>query len=222
VPGFKAGVLGLSVLVIAGSPAIARAQIIGFKGGPTLSTLHAPDILFKTGDMLSFGAGLFIRFHLAGAFSIQPEALAVTKGAKVDRLADGDFELELKYVEVPLLIRASTQIGRFYPYVMAGPTVSFEYDCEVDVVDDLDRETSFDCGQVGPADVFERNTTDFGVTGVLGAEYAWGPGKVLLEARYTYGFTNIADEGSGGALDTVVKNRYGALFAGYAFYVHIF
>ena len=220
----KAVVLGLGVLLWAGSPEPTHAQIIGFKMGPTYSTLQTENISFQTNGSLSFGGAILVRFHLSGPFSVQPELMVVTKGADIDRLIDDDFELELKYLEVPLLLRASTRWGRFHPYVMAGPTISFEYDCEVDaVVDEQGQESDFDCEQIGATDVFERNTTDLGVTGVLGVEYAgWGPGNVLLEARYTHGFTNIADQDSGGLLSTTARNRSGALFVGYAFHVNIF
>ncbi len=210
----------LGSLVLASTSALAHAQIVGFKMGPTYSTLHMPDANIRTNGSLSFGGGSFIRFHI-GPIGIQPELLAVTKGADVDRLFDPDFELQLKYLEVLFLLRVETEWGRFKSYAMAGPTVSFEYDCEFDIVVD-DQESSFDCSQVGPADVFERNTTDIGVTGVLGFDYGLGPGTLLVEGRYTHGFTNIANQGNGGVLDTRVSNRYAALLVGYSFRIHIF
>ena len=50
-----------------------------------------------------------------------------------------------------------------------------------------------------------------GATVVAGLEFELGRGAMLVEGRYTHGFSNIADSGT-----EEVRNRAFGLFAGYA------
>ena len=71
-------------------------------------------------------------------------------------------------------------------------------------------EDSFECDEPG-SDIFERKSTDFSLTGALGFEYRIGPGSILVEGRYVYGLTDIADSDFNS-----VRNRMFGFFAGYS------
>jgi hypothetical protein len=204
-------ILTLATLVgIAASAATpAHAQVIGFKLGPTFSSLEVDDDDSDEHRITSFGGGGFIRFSF-GTFGIQPEIMAVTKGADIDGPGDDDLQLQLDYVEVPVLARFAFGTGNVTPYLLAGPSFNFEYGCEVEL-DLAGTETSSDCDD---EDVFERTKTDIGVTGALGLELRLGPGSMLVEGRYAHGLTDIAEDD--GVIDVNVKNRSFAIFAGFS------
>lgn len=187
----------------------AAAQTIGFKVGPTFSNIDEDpdDTTVDESTLTSFGGGGFIRFGFAG-LSLQLEALAITKGSKVeDEGGDDDLELQLDYIEVPITAMFSLGNG---PYLFVGPSFGFEIDCDISVKFG-GSENSFDCDD-DSVDSFERKKLDVGVTGGLGFQFPAGPGSLLIEGRYTHGLTNLNDSNTDGK----IRNRSYAAFAGYA------
>lgn len=180
----------------------AQGQTIGFKLGASLANIDVDEAGTTQERMTGFAGGGFIRFG-SGMLGLQPELLSVTKGTNVVDTND-DIELRLEYVEIPVLVHVGLMQGSaFAPYLFAGPTIALEAGCSA-----RENGVSRDCGD---ADVFSRNTTDFGATGGGGFAFLAGPGALLVEARYTYGFTNI-NAGSG----PEAKNRATLLMAGYS------
>ena len=210
----KLGMLGILVLGAVSTQTPASGQVIGFKVGATFSNLsvdNTPDAT-EQNTLTQFGGGGFIRFGF-GSLVLQPELLVITKGSEVDVAAgtDDDLELKLDYLEIPVLLRFGLgSSSSFSPYALVGPTFSFEIDCTARA--DADDTDDFEADCDDDADIFERSSFDFGVTGALGFEVRAGPGNILFEGRYTHGFTNISDTGD----NAEVKNRSFALFAGYA------
>jgi hypothetical protein len=211
-PSAKSGVgwLGVMVAAVIGMNAAAatpaHAQVIGFKLGPTFSSLEMNDNGSSENRLTSLGGGGFIRFALGG-LSIQPEIMALTKGSDVDGPGDNDIQLQLDYIEVPVLARYAFGNGRFMPYVMAGPSFNFGIGCEVET-EFNNEENSSDCEDA----LFDRKDTDIGLTGALGLELGVGPGAMLFEGRYVHGLTDVSR--NDGGVD--VKNRTFAIFAGYS------
>lgn len=188
----------------------ATAQTIGFKVGPTFSNIDEDpdDATVDEGTLTSFGGGGFIRFGFAG-LSLQLEALAITKGSKVqDETSDDNLELQLDYIEVPITAMFSLGNG---PYLFAGPSFGFEIGCDINV-EFAGSETSFDCDE-DSTESFSRKKLDVGVTGGLGFQFPLGPGSLLVEGRYTHGLTNLNDEPNS---EGKIRNRSYAAFAGYA------
>jgi hypothetical protein len=194
-------------LALVTATATAHAQTIGFKLGPTWSKMHVdPDDGSENSMLSSLGGGGFVRFGFAG-LSLQLEALALTKGSKVeDPNTDDDGKLKLNYVEVPVTAMFSLGSG---PYAFIGPAVAFETSCELSA-EFGGAEVTVDCDDPG-ADTLDRKKIDFGVTGGVGLQFAMGPGHILVEGRYTHGLSNINDSGT-----EKLRNRSFAAFAGYA------
>lgn len=186
-------------LLLATSHALS-AQVIGFKLGATMSKIVTePDS--DLDGLTAFAGGGFVRFGL-GPIAIQPELLTLTKGH--DEPAG---RLELEYIEVPVLLHLGLSAGSmFAPYVFAGPAIGFEVGCQVELT------TETDCDDAGTDAPQNRKSTDIGITAGGGVGFNIGPGTVLLEGRYNWGMTDIADiEGDDG-----MKNRYAAFFVGFA------
>ena len=194
--------------VLLAQPQLGAAQVVlGAKVGATFSNVDQDPEEFDSKRLTSFGGGGFLRFGLAG-LSLQAELLALTKGTKFED-ADESIELKLDYIEVPLLLRFGLSSGTgFMPYLMAGPSVGFEIGCSFDVESTF-GDASGDCDEDGD-DNFLRNKTDIGLTGVVGFEFAAGPGNILVEGRYTHGLTDISKD------TDKARNRSFGIFAGYA------
>lgn len=195
---------GALLFVCAGA---AEAQTIGFKLGASLSNFSTSGDGDEAYDRKTgFVGGGFARFGM-GRIGIQPEILSVSKGAQIsDVVGDDDASISLEYIEIPVLIHLPLSMGTsFSPYVVAGPAVAFEIGCSTEFGDD-----EADCDD--DEDSTDREKTDFGLTAGAGLGFAMGPGAIIIEARYTWGLTNL----NGDANDSFeIKNRAGYITAGY-------
>ena len=208
---YRIRLLTLFGLLLVAAPAAAQSPAIGFKLGATFSNLDVDDEDGdETSSLTAFGGGGFIRFGLAG-LGMQVDLLALTKGSHVETATEGESDLKLDYVEVPVQLVFGLGSGRFSPYVMVGPSFAFEIGCEVSAEDE-DVEFEADCDD---GDIFERNKFDIGATGAAGLMIPAGPGSLLIEGRYTHGFTNIFDNDAQQG-DNEVKNRSWGVFGGYS------
>jgi hypothetical protein len=187
----------------------AAQVVLGAKLGMTWANIDEDPEELETGSLSSFGGGGFLRFGLGG-ISIQTELLALTRGAEFeDDELDGSLKLKLNYIDVSALLRlALGSEASFTPYLLVGPSLGFEISCDVEFDSDA-GDFSDDCDD--DEDLFERSSTDFGLTGGVGFELPLGPGNVLLEGRYTFGLTDLAKEDN-----TSAKNRSFGIFLGYA------
>jgi hypothetical protein len=182
----------LACLVAFSIPAGAHAQSIGFKLGGSLATQDfKPDA--SRNSLGGFGGGGFVRFGFS-RMGLQLEVLALTKGSEA---VENSVERKINYVEVPLLLHVPLMSGpSFAPYVIMGPSLAFDIDCE-------------EVGEVTNA-CPERETMDIGVNLGGGLGVAAGPGALLLEGRHTWGLKNISEDP---ALE--VKNRSALFIIGY-------
>jgi len=179
------------LVLVAGNT--AHAQSIGFKAGGSLANQEF-DPEAERNSLSGFAGGGFLRFGF-GRMGIQLEVLSLTKGSE----SVTDFsETKLTYIEVPLLLHLPLTVGQsFAPYVIVGPSLAFDINCEVEVGD-----VPQDCG--------EREKVDFGVSTGGGLGVAAGPGALLLEGRYTWGLKNISEDPA-----AEIKNRTALFIIGY-------
>lgn len=144
----------------------AQGQSIrfGLKGGVNFANLDAEDI--NTENITSWHAGATLELNVLPMFSVQPEALYSSQGAKVEGFDDFKFD----YISVPVL-------ARFYilPDLLsldAGPQFSFLVN---DNVEDTFKTKSFDFAVIGGATV---NITD----------------SFFGQARYVIGLTDTSED----------------------------
>lgn len=157
-------------LILIGAIALfgaVNAQTFGVKAGMNISSLSNAD---DTKALVGFNAGIFMNAPLAANFSIQPEVLYNTKGAKADGM---DLSLNLDYISVPVMFQynATPQF-----YLEAGPEFSF-------VVSSKAKS-----GGVS-ADV-DNLVEKFDIGVGLGAGYYFTP-NIGLTARYVAGFSDV-------------------------------
>jgi hypothetical protein len=164
---------------------------IGLRGGVSVATASFDVDTFDEENRTGFVGGPFINFDL-GALGLQVAGLYNTKGVDTNI-----GRLDLKYIEVPVVVKLGIPLAVLKPSVFGGAALAFRTGCEL---------AGADC-----ADAFK--STD--VLGVVGADVAIYAGDVSLwaDARYNIGFSDIDADDIFGDL----KNRNWNLTAGIGF-----
>jgi hypothetical protein len=141
--------------------------------------------------------GVYLQFPVRDFLAIRPELLFSLKGGRTFANVKGepsDIDIELAYLELPLLLRVSIPTGAVRPVLFAGPAVAIQIGCDFTFAIDSTRAT---CGQDTLTNVREW---DFGVVGGGGLEMRLRRATVALEARYTVGTRSVLE-------DVALKNR---------------
>ncbi|HEX6669227.1 MAG TPA: porin family protein [Gemmatimonadales bacterium] len=162
--------------------------------------------------------GLYLHVPVNRVMSVRPELLFSLRGGQARvGIADGDdfaeIDVELAYLELPLLARFVLPRGRFRPVVFGGPSVALQIGCDFLFIlaPDTSRST---CG--------ERDTTDvIDVSQVREWDFAWVAGGAMelhlprttlsLQGRYTGGLRSVLE----GGVD--LRNRTLAVLFGLTF-----
>jgi hypothetical protein len=159
-------------------------------------------------------AGAFLGIPITDVVSIEPQVLFSQKGAKVEGTgnnSDLEGSIRINYIEVPVLLKLwfpgyNSQVT---PFLFAGPAVGFKVSCKAEGVI-LAVTGDRDCEEV---EVISVKSTDFSGTVGGGIKFRAGNQLVILDARYTHGFTNINDSND----DRDIKNRAFAVTIGLGF-----
>lgn len=172
------------VFSLVGMQQTASAQTpvdFGIRGGLNFANYSDVDGDLDSRSGLLIGAYVNISLPMA-PFSIQPEVAYSQKGASANGV-----DVEVDYLEVPVLAKFSFAPGPASPHIYVGPYVGFV------VEDDSDSAE-----------------TDFG--GMVGAGLDINAGVVDLNlgARYGLGFVDAFENGSG-------KNSVFSIVAGVSF-----
>ena len=196
----------LAALVPAGAG--AQEITVGGKGGLNISNLSVdspddPDFGFDS--QTDFLVGGFVQFSLGQSFAVQPEVLYSQRGAK-SRNDDPAIKLNLNYIEIPLLLmaRLTSREAPMYPFLYAGPQVSFETRCQVTGEQD-GVSLGVDCDAPELDGGLETAKTDFGLVFGGGLEVLYSRLTIQLDARYRLGLTNL--NAAEDASEVSVKSR---------------
>ena len=168
-------------------------------------------------------AGGFVMAQITPTFGIRAEALYSQKGGEGDIVGTvfipdagdvdftGTFTFRNSYLEIPVLAALSVPTSRAVTFrglagVSIGLALDRKFELELTALNQTESE-SFDADDL-------IKGSDFG--GVLGAEMAVGLGRssLLIDARWTLGFSNVADDPSG---EVDIKNNAFNLMTGLSF-----
>lgn len=153
--------------------------------------------------------GVFLQFPVNRALAVRPELLFSLKGGRTAAAIEGGgsatLDIELAYLELPLLAHFSPPVGRYRPVLFAGPAPSLQIGCDLQLVIEPEPRR-LTCNE---ADISFREW-DFGLVAGGGVEAHLNRSTVALEARYTAGLRSILE-------DLRVQNRSFALLLALTF-----
>jgi len=164
----------------------SKAIQLGAKGGVNLSNLSGDDF-DDIDSRTSFNVGLVAEIPISERISFQPEVFYSGQGFDIlerdqDNIFDTDqnFEYQLDYIQVPLLLKAYLIKGLS---VEAGPQFGFK------IHEEFDTQPNSDGGDF-EIDEDDSYVKDFDTSLALGTSYKFDNG-FFLSARYTMGLTSI-------------------------------
>jgi hypothetical protein len=140
----------------------AGANVTNFTGG------NFTDVKKKA--LVGFYGGGYVNFGIGDKFSIQPEALISTQGAKFEE-AGNTNNYKLTYIDVPVMFKYKDRLGF---YLEAGPQVGFK------ISESIPDQT------IG---TFAKNL-DMSIGAGLGFQSGTGFG---IGARYLAGLSKVGD-----------------------------
>lgn len=187
----------------------AQDAKFGVKGGLNLANFEGDTDGLDMKSKAGFHVGGFVAIKLSDKFTLQPEVLYSTQGAKADNIqqdingtiytADVDFNLD--YVNVPLMVKyyAAEKFN-----IEFGPQVGFLTAAKVKAT------INGNSAEQDVKDQFE--SVDFGVN--VGAGYDFTE-KLSAGLRYNLGLSNIAKTEPGD--DSKLKNAVFSVSLGYKF-----
>jgi Outer membrane protein beta-barrel domain len=193
------------------------AQIaIGAKLGLNLATWRntteeflATD--FKLKHVAGMNIGLACQIELSEMLSLQQELMYIQKGYSVDYSSVEPNLVQIlkfNYLELPVLMKLSFPFNESLAvFANAGPSVGYALNAKSIYIYDGDKET--DKIDLGDPDGLKR--TDFSMAFGGGVDLKAASVRLLLEARYLYGFSNLFEKNSEGF---VVYNRGVGIAAG--------
>ena len=165
----------------------------GVRAGLTVAHLRGELAdLVGMGRRVGFTGGGFLRIDVPGRVGLQTELLYAMKGAKthVD-LTDQSGNVigtattthQFDYLEIPVLLRVTVGgAGPVQPSLLLGPSLGVKLRSRL-AYDGPGPDMSGDLNQV--------KDTDLGLVGGVELEFGHTPARVLLDARYTLGLTNV-------------------------------
>ena len=181
----------------------------GVKGGINLSNLYVDDVDDEN-MKVGINVGVFAKFPMTRGFSIQPELLYSSKGAKLTYnnaiQGRGEYRYNLNYVDLPVL--AVFNVGKNFN-IHAGPYVSLLTSANIKRLD----KTNDDIDLIADLDADDFNRFDYGLTGGVGLDIE----NFTIGARYNYGLHEIGKAGFAGEATKNSKNSAFTFYIGLGF-----
>jgi hypothetical protein len=182
----------------------SMAPKFGIKAGVNLTNMYVDDVSDEN-MKVGLNAGFFAKLPVARGFSIQPELLYSSKGAKEEYdnfiEGEGEYRFNLNYVELPVL--AVFNVAKNFNLHL-GPYVS--YLAGVNIKDLKDNGT---IDEIAELDADNFNRFDYGLVGGLGIDIS----NFTLGARYNYGLREIGK--SDNITSQLLKNSKNSAIAFY-------
>jgi hypothetical protein len=181
------------LLLLAAQIAYGQQVSIGLRAGATYFTLHDEQLDDALYD-LGMDFALPVEISLSTVFSVQPELHFTQKGTAFEHTTDGvDQRIALKtnYLELPVLLKANYGGDRFQCNLFVAPSLGYALNrYATEKVGDADKvREDIDFVEEGPV---QSQRWDVSVLGGIGASLQAGPGRIVIDARYSFGLTDSA------------------------------
>lgn len=201
-PGLAAVVLCTAAAAAQGSRPAVGAQV-GYSR-TDLFGANAEEITARQGAL----TGIFLHVPLARMVSLRPELTFALKGGRTETEDGGLIDIELAYLELPVLGRVTLPTGRFRPVFFGGPAPAIQIGCDFRfALPGQPEPLRVTCGQ---DEVTIIRRLDFGFVAGVGVEGLWPAAALSLEGRYTAGLRSVFD-------DVEIRNRAYSVLLGITF-----
>lgn len=180
----------------------------GIKGGVNLSNLYVDEVEDEN-MKVGLNIGVFAKMPITKGFSIQPELLYSSKGAKLkynNLFGEGEYRYNMNYVELPVL--AVFNLGKNFN-IHAGPYAALLTSANIKR---LDKDNG-DIDHIADLDTDDFNRFDYGLVGGVGFDIE----NFTLGARYNYGLHEIGKDGIAGQATKNSKNSAFTFYIGIGF-----
>lgn len=222
---FLKGAVAASMLLLLAGTAVQSQVRYGIKGGLSLSNLWGDGVTEFEDDLLasepvtsvepgwvnSFTGGVFLRFDLIPDFlAFQPELLYLRSG-KSWEVDDEELRAYVDYITLPVLFKLLIPLDYpLTPSAYAGPVFSYALRARTEGLDNV--PDGADLGfMTGFGEDIDDAVSDFdvGLAAGLAFDIEAGPGAVVLDFRYNWGFLEVFDGQD-------IRNHSFQLMAGYS------
>jgi hypothetical protein len=156
--------------------------------------------------------GVYLHLPMNSVVSVRPEVLFSIKGGRILTLLEDSpdvalVDIELAYLELPVLARLTLPRGRYRPALFGGPSVGLQIGCDFGVTSP-DTTVNVICGQTSESGIREW---DLGWIAGAAVEMHLPRTTLALQGRYSAGFRSVIE----GPVD--LRNRGMALLFGLTF-----
>ncbi len=156
--------------------------------------------------------GVYLHFPLSRIVSLRPELTFALKGGRTETADGSVFDIEIAYVEFPVLAKVAAPLGRVRPVFFGGLAPALRIGCDFllflpEGAAEPDPDERVACGE---GDVAVVRSMDIGFVLGGGIERLWPSAALSLEARVTAGLRSAFD-------DLEIRNRAFALVLGLTF-----
>ncbi|HTN06973.1 porin family protein [Agriterribacter sp.] len=175
--------LSIAAALLLSAPAFSQNFQLGLKGGVNISNFRGSDYQdVKTNTMAGFHAGAFVNLRFGSVFSIQPELLVSSQGAKLKSSTQKE-NFKTTYATLPVMLKLQSPRGGLY--IEAGPQFGLKVSDKISGVN---------------TDV---KNLDAALAAGIGYHSAMGLG---IGARYIAGLSKVGDIDFGGGVNPDYKN----------------
>ena len=156
--------------------------------------------------------GVYLHIPLSRTVTLRPELSFALKGGRTETEDGSVIDIELAYLEFPVLAKVAAPIGRFRPVFFAGPAPALRIGCDFllflpEQPGQPELEQRVTCGE---DDVTSVRVMDLGFVVGGGIEGLWPSAALSLEARVSSGVRSVFE-------DVEIRNRAFAVVLGLTF-----
>ena len=110
--------LTLATALLLSLPAFSQRFQLGIKGGANFNNYQGSNIQdVKTNTLVGFHAGALVNLKFGSVFSVQPELLVSSQGAKLESATEKE-NFKVTYATLPIMLKLKSHSGL---YIEAGP-----------------------------------------------------------------------------------------------------
>jgi hypothetical protein len=187
--------LALALAVSTADSTLAQSRRAGIMAGATYSQL-TDDFTSSSNFEWGFIGGGYLEWQYHPQIAGQIEINYVQRGGSGTRASNGDdFDMDLAYLEFPLTFNAMIPVT---PTVELRGGIGFTFALSLSCKAAIDSGSKQSCGTTFPG--LDKSSIEWSLPFGAGVGFNLGRNKVVLEARYHLGLSNV--------LKTVnIKNR---------------